>query len=180
MDWFVIWGSSLSTHWKWIGLSMAERGAWITLLSLAHGFEPRWEFRDRRHVCLLLQRERADDADGLYDALVGARLLDETEDGRVVVHDHKRWQPVPSDLPEARRERKQRSRDGVTRSHADVTPSHEKSRADEREETQETEEPNGNNESRPNGATSLLDALLKGGLNPDLASAWDKSKGGSG
>lgn len=102
--------AALATHEKWLGLSLEQRGAWVSLLLLSYGQEARGEYRSRGSVELLLKREGAEEAAALIDALVKARLLDVTETG-IRFHDFFDWNArFPSDEAEATRERKRRSR----------------------------------------------------------------------
>jgi hypothetical protein len=104
-------------------LSMEQRGAWISLGTVACALHPRGEFESREHAELLLRREGATDPAPLVEALIACHLLDELEDGRLVFHNWDRWQRKPSDMPEARTERSRRHREGrATPRNADATP----------------------------------------------------------
>lgn len=119
MKWFTIHGS-LRDHRKWIGLPPIERGAWISLMTIAHSGEPRWRLGDRETVEKLLQREGFADPGGVLDRLIAARLVDETGE-MLAMHDAADWQRKPSDAPDAVttrvREHRRRKREAP-----DVTP----------------------------------------------------------
>ena len=88
MRWFKVWGSGLQTNPKWLALSLEERGAWITLMTIASALEPAWCFQGAEHAGMLLGREGAENAQALLDRLIEVRLLDVTDDGALVVHDY--------------------------------------------------------------------------------------------
>ena len=121
VDWLKL-HAALQTHPKWLGLSMAERGAWATLILVASTGRPRFRIRDRATATLLLARDGAADPERLLDRLVGAQLIDDLDDQGLEFHDWMDWQLSASQRPDATRARKreQRSRE--------VTASHEESR----------------------------------------------------
>jgi hypothetical protein len=114
--WFAI-HHELATNPKWLDLSMDERGAWISLLTIAAAAEERGTLRDRATAAALLQREMRQasrPAAHLVDTLIELGLIDEDEDGGTIsFHDFDEWQlriKKPSDWPEAIRERVERHR----------------------------------------------------------------------
>lgn len=178
MRWFKVWGSGLQTNPKWLALSLEERGAWITLMTIASALEPAWRFQSAEHAGMLLGREGADNAGALLDRLIEMRLFDLMDDDAVVVHDYSQWQKYPSDAPEATRERQRRSRAArapfpieevrVTARHDSVTTSHDpdEHQATERQTESETED------------EDFRSRLLIAGLDPDLARGIAPIKGG--
>ena len=95
---------------KWLAMSLEQRGAWITLMTIASNLQPRWRFESRDHAVLILRRDGALAPEKLVDDLINLRLFDEVTGEEVVVHDYQDWQRYPSDTPEARTERSRRSR----------------------------------------------------------------------
>lgn len=108
---------------------MVERGGWLTMLTIASCLEPAWApFEERRHLAQLLGREGVDEPEAFISRLIELRLLDELEDGRLLVHDSDVWQGrsrKPSDEADATRKRQQLSRE---RRRDPVTPCHVLSR----------------------------------------------------
>lgn len=175
MKWFKVWGPSLANHHKWIAMTLEQRGAWISMLTLASCLEPPWTaFRGRDHLTQLLTREGASDPLPLIDRFVELTLLDELADGGLAIHDIAVWQPkYPSDEPAATRERKRRSRlmhsePTATEPEASRVVTSE-SRHRETEDTEETEETDGSGTHSLLSTRSLLDRLMDSGLNPQLA-----------
>ena len=120
--------SSTIANAKWIRSSIEERGAWATAILVAlHGDPEGTVVHDT--LVAHLEAGRASDPEALIARLVKLRLLDVLDENRYLVHDRETHWPLyrgPSDLPDAARERKRRSRH-VTRCHdmsRDVTPSH--------------------------------------------------------
>jgi hypothetical protein len=110
VDWFTVHGS-LRDHPKWMALSPVGRGAWITLMTIAHG-QPgskRWTLFPRPHVEALLRREGFSDPSPVVDELLSAGLVDERR-GVLAMHDASDHQRFLSDTPERRTERSRRSK----------------------------------------------------------------------
>lgn len=106
----MVWVNIIA-HPKFLKLSMAHRGAWLTLMLYASSTEPdAWRFRNREHAALLLNQHGVPDPESSVSALIEAGLFNELAGGALEVHDHADWQRYPSDTPEARAERKRRSR----------------------------------------------------------------------
>jgi hypothetical protein len=102
----------LATHGKWIATGPTQRGAWVTLVTIAAGNDPRGRVGDRHTATALLARDGFTDADALVDDLVRLGWLDEL-DGELWAHDFLEWQlrtRRPSDYPEETRKRKQEQR----------------------------------------------------------------------
>jgi hypothetical protein len=105
MHWFAV-KQAIATNRKWMGLSMAERGAWISLMAIAAANHPRGTLPDRETAVALLEREGAANAAELVDSLVGKGWIDEAD--LLTMHDFDDEQlsiRKPSDRPEAVRER---------------------------------------------------------------------------
>ena len=98
-------------HPKFRDLTLCELGAWLVLRAEADLLQTD-RFADRREALMLLSRHQTASADALLDKLVAVRLLDELEDGAILIHDladHHRRQ-YASDSPQATRSRKSSER----------------------------------------------------------------------
>lgn len=98
-------------HPKFVGLTAAQRGTWVTALVLADIAypEPIHESAVRLHC-----------HDAEFDELYQRELIERNgKPGWLYVHDLKQFHVVPSSTPEAVRERKRRSRANKRK---DVTP----------------------------------------------------------
>jgi hypothetical protein len=102
----------LATNAKWLRLSLEERGAWVTLLTIAAGGADRGSLRDRATAEALLRRDTGQTVDAareLVSTLIAAEWIDEDPDsGRLTFHDFDLWQlrvKKPSDWPEEIRRR---------------------------------------------------------------------------
>jgi hypothetical protein len=126
---YVLIPQSHQSHRKWIGLTMAERGAWLTVLIASDIAYP----KPLRRIDLEVLLRRDDpfcDAAGLIDRLVAVGALDhgddspnDLEDDELPFHNLYLFHVTPSQLPAALAERKRRQRE---REHlhdvTDVTP----------------------------------------------------------
>lgn len=121
----------LLDHDKWLGLSYPAKAAWYSLLHLSgrtHG-----TFKGEPQAVGLLRREGHLDPAPAVAELIEAHLLDEGDEGELVLHDFLDWQPLwrgPSDATEAlaARQRASRASRGVTNGHERVTRGHDAKR----------------------------------------------------
>jgi hypothetical protein len=105
MHWFAV-KQAIATNRKWMGLTMDERGAWISLMAIAAANFPRGTLPDRDTAVALLERDGAPNAAELANSLIAKGWID--EDGVLTMHDFEDEQlsiRKPSDRPEAVRER---------------------------------------------------------------------------
>jgi hypothetical protein len=111
MHWFAV-KHALATNRKWMRLTMAERGAWISLMAIASASYPRGTLRDRETAVALLERDGAQDAEALVTSLVAKSWIDVCD--LLTMHDFEDEQHSirkPSDMPDAVNERVKRSRE---------------------------------------------------------------------
>ena len=107
MRWFAV-HHGLASNRKWIQLRPIERGAWITLLAIAAGNEPRGRFPDQETAVVLLERDGFTDAATAVATLIEERWIDVDQDGGLAMHDFDAWQLAirkPSDHPDEIRKR---------------------------------------------------------------------------
>lgn len=139
-SWFRVYSRQIMVHPKFLALSHAELGAWLTLRSEADllGGVP----FPNRHVAILALRCRRGISERVLDRLIELRLLDLNSDGTIAFHDladHDR--PIyPSDARERVRERVARHRAGVTSGNESVTNGVTKPRTREQSRGEETRE----------------------------------------
>lgn len=76
MRWYRVLGPQLVSDVRWLRLSMAERGAWITLANLAAGKEPPGVLASEEEAELLLQREGGDEAAATVARLLAVGMLE--------------------------------------------------------------------------------------------------------
>jgi len=107
----------MASHPKWIGLSMALRGAWVTLWFA--GIPIEGVFQTRAHAVALLRRDECEDPETSLDDLVARRFIDAQDDGTYRIHDwadHQvQWYRGPSDDPDVKAKRNRRNYDDRNR-----------------------------------------------------------------
>lgn len=98
--WFKFWNEAI-THEKVAMLSDAVFRTWVHVLAEGSQQPVRARFASAKHCAVATGRPIAH-----IRQLIARRLLDETEDGAVVIHDSADWQDVrPSDLTRSERRR---------------------------------------------------------------------------
>lgn len=176
MRWYRVLGPQLVSDVRWLRLSLPERGAWITLANLAAGKEPPGVLASRDEAEALLQRESADDAVAMLTRLLSVGMVEMDDAGALSLSVGIDWGArPPSAEPEAIRERVARHRDRHRNDPSNDPASLRNDRqTDKTEKKRETPHAPANGGPSPVG--SVMDRLLEGGLDPDIAARIRKER----
>lgn len=185
--WFRVYARQVDEHAKFADLSALELGAWLALRSEAE-LRDRAMLRSREDAVLVLKRRKVPRPAVMVDRLVGLRLFDVDDVGRVTVHDradHDRPY-YPSDAPDQAAQRQRESR-AAKNGHEPVTsrdgPSHDTHARDQASKppqpTDTASLPSMSGEGLPaetDSATAACRKFVNGGTwlgNDEYVAAWD-------
>jgi hypothetical protein len=162
---FLVWPAAVLLHPKFTSLSMAERGAWLTVRALEETLDDPFSREAARNIGVSARQ---------LDKLLAVGLLDVLEDGALSIHDLSDHAVArPSDSPEARRLRQQKHRaKHVTRDTALVTSDPGQDRTGQDRTTGESEGETGRPDVEPIPICPIHDAPMK----PSKGGGWFCSK----